>query len=284
MIHLKRDRLGIASGLTGKTRLKRELVLLRGKHSGELERLGAKFWTRKSHWKAGKSKLRADSHEKCAYCEAPTAVVAHGDVDHFRPKSVYWWLAYCYDNHLYSCQICNETYKVDNFPVPDKRLPRPAVSHKLTDAQLKALAGTLAPDPIDASAVKAFHALVSSEKADLPNPYDTDPEPYFKWLADDVLKEVEIRPRSNSPDCKRVFDAVDQYYGLNREELRRARWSLAYKHLVARKQDLDDFAGHTKWAKKHAKTAAEIKEMLADNAPFAGMARYFVRVKWKLKL
>ena len=216
-------------------------------------------------------------------CEAPTAIVAHGDVDHFRPKSIYWWLAYCYDNHLYSCQICNETYKGDNFPVAGKRLSPPSVSHKLKGYKLKTLAGSLAPDPIDATAVKAFHTLVTAERPHLPNPYDTDPEPYFKWLADDVLKEVEIRPRSNSRNRQRVFDAVDQSTDLT-ARASPGSWSLAYKHLAKRKKDLDDLAGQKKWAMKHAQAAAEIEEMLADDAPFAGMARYFVRVEWKLKL
>ena len=54
---------------------------------------------------------------KCAYCESPTDTVAHGDVEHYRPKSKYWWLAYCYDNYLYACQICNQVHKGDEFPV-----------------------------------------------------------------------------------------------------------------------------------------------------------------------
>jgi hypothetical protein len=282
MIQLTRNRQGIASGLRGKTPLARELLLLRGKHSGDLDALGSRFWKGKEHWKAGKKSLIADTHHKCAYCEAPTTMVAYGDVEHFRPKSIYWWLAYCYDNHLFSCQICNGTYKGDNFPVHGKRLSPLPVSQNLSDAKLKSLAGALAPDPVDLSAVKAFHAVLNSEMAYLPNPYETDPEPFFRWRAENVLMEVSIHP--GSKNHQRIFDAVEQFYGLNREELRRARWSLSYRHLAARKKDLDDFGGHARWKKKRVEAAAEIKEMLADAAPFAGMARSFVRTEWKLSL
>jgi len=68
-------------------------------------------------WKPAKQQLKKESAGKCAYCEAPTSVVAHGDVEHFRPKAVYWWLAYCYENYTYACQICNQTFKGDRFPV-----------------------------------------------------------------------------------------------------------------------------------------------------------------------
>ncbi|MFN0301835.1 MAG: hypothetical protein ACKVQU_15945 [Burkholderiales bacterium] len=55
-------------------------------------------------WPKAKGQLKLDSSNKCAYCEADTAAVAHGDVEHFRPKSEYWWLAYCYDYYTLSCQ------------------------------------------------------------------------------------------------------------------------------------------------------------------------------------
>ena len=71
-------------------------------------------------WKLAKTQLKKESLGKCAYCEANTEVVAHGDVEHYRPKSVYWWLAYTYDNYLYACQICNQIYKSDNFPIDRK--------------------------------------------------------------------------------------------------------------------------------------------------------------------
>ena len=284
MIQLKRIRTGIHAGLTGQKRVEHELLLLRGKCCGDLERLGSRFWRGKDHWKACKATLIADSHGKCAYCEAPTRVVAHGDVEHFRPKSVYWWLAYCYDNHLFACQICNQTHKGENFPVSGKKLSPPSVKPTLSDARLQRLAGTLAPDPGDPAAVMAFLHRHEAEQADLLDPYVTKPETFFKWTADDVLKEVEIQPRSKSQNHHRVFNAVHQFYGLNREELRRARWSLVYQHLAQRKENLRNLDARGRGVKQRAILVAGIRGMMEDSAPFAGMARYFVRKEWKLQL
>ncbi|MBT8143554.1 MAG: hypothetical protein KJO55_02575, partial [Gammaproteobacteria bacterium] len=80
-----------------------------------------------SVWKKAKPQLLLESHNKCAYCESPTAVVAFGDVEHFRPKSVYWWWAYCLDNFLASCAICNQKFKSDKFPLLGRRLRGPLV-------------------------------------------------------------------------------------------------------------------------------------------------------------
>ncbi len=72
-------------------------------------------------------KLQAD---KCCFCEARVSHVSHGDVEHFRPKGGwkesepgvlvkpgYWWLAYDFKNLFLSCQLCNQTYKKNYFPI-----------------------------------------------------------------------------------------------------------------------------------------------------------------------
>ncbi len=50
---------------------------------------------------------------KCAYCEQK---IEQTHVEHYRPKSVYYWLAYSWDNLLSCCPYCNE-YKSANFLV-----------------------------------------------------------------------------------------------------------------------------------------------------------------------
>ncbi|HWT01569.1 MAG TPA: AAA family ATPase [Pyrinomonadaceae bacterium] len=55
-------------------------------------------------------------HGKCAYCEGLVGVVAHGDLEQFRPKKLYPHLAHEWNNLLYACQICNQVYKRDQFP------------------------------------------------------------------------------------------------------------------------------------------------------------------------
>src|SRR5262249_58453194 len=47
----------------------------------------------------------------CAYCQCHLPGNDRGDVEHFRPKSTYWWLAYKFDNYLLSCSRCNRRFK-----------------------------------------------------------------------------------------------------------------------------------------------------------------------------
>lgn len=79
--------------------------------------------------------LRAQ-HGKCAFCESHIRAVSYGAVEHFRPKAGfkqheddslgrpgYYWLAYSWDNLYFACQICNERFKGNLFPLanPDRR-------------------------------------------------------------------------------------------------------------------------------------------------------------------
>jgi uncharacterized protein (TIGR02646 family) len=80
-----------------------------------------------------KAQLKKDQNNKCCFCETSDVdVVAHGDVEHFRPKGGhqqnvndqlgypgYYWLAYEWDNLFFSCQICNQRYKKNRFPLVD---------------------------------------------------------------------------------------------------------------------------------------------------------------------
>ncbi len=71
-------------------------------------------------------------HGKCAFCEAKIDANQYGDVEHFRPKgavadpatgrltrSGYWWLAYDWSNLFFVCQICNQAFKKNHFPLVD---------------------------------------------------------------------------------------------------------------------------------------------------------------------
>lgn len=83
---------------------------------------------------AVKNQLKQDQYYKCAYCEC-FFNGDYGAVEHFRPKSRYqnaagnplqlgyWWLAYDWDNLLYSCSECNTGCKRCLFPLvnPNQR-------------------------------------------------------------------------------------------------------------------------------------------------------------------
>lgn len=63
-----------------------------------------------------KPELENCHNGKCCYCETP--LDANSEVEHWRPKSKYYWLAYSWDNLLYCCSFCNKT-KLDKFPLAD---------------------------------------------------------------------------------------------------------------------------------------------------------------------
>lgn len=77
-----------------------------------------------------KKQLITDQHEKCCFCEATFLANGYGDVEHYRPKGGYkqtngdqlgkpgyYWLAYDWDNLLFSCDVCNRSHKKNFFPL-----------------------------------------------------------------------------------------------------------------------------------------------------------------------
>ena len=75
--------------------------------------------------------LRAQ-YGKCCYCESEVRSISYGDVEHYRPKGAvkqaenhpgYYWLAYDWNNLLFSCEVCNRSHKGTLFPLknPDDR-------------------------------------------------------------------------------------------------------------------------------------------------------------------
>ncbi len=77
-----------------------------------------------------KAALRKAQHDKCCFCESKVTHISYGDVEHFRPKAGarqkseaplerpgYYWLAYEWSNLFFSCQLCNQRYKENLFPL-----------------------------------------------------------------------------------------------------------------------------------------------------------------------
>jgi len=207
-------------GRTPRTRLLKMMQTARGQIArGEAIKLDFP-----SRWSVVKDQLLNETHQKCAYCESHTAVVAFGDVEHYRPKSVYWWLAYCYDNYLASCAVCNQRFKGANFEFAGTQQVMPAFDAQTLDADLEALAKTAIPDPLDAAALAVFTKAHKNEQALIVNPYLDEPDEVFGWKALDPIREVEVVPKTDTPLLRRMVDAAERIYGLNRLELRRLRY------------------------------------------------------------
>jgi uncharacterized protein (TIGR02646 family) len=222
-------------------------------------------------WKTAKAQLKKESNGKCAYCEANTEVVAHGDVEHYRPKSIYWWLAYTYDNYLYACQICNQSYKNNNFPISANKYPEPAIAANTSDDEIELLAGNISPDPIKITLNYTLQKYLEEHKAEvalLLNPYFDDPATYFAYEADDTTEEVKIIPAE--PKYSNRVKAAEDFYGINRIELKNVRYSVFTKFRAFK---LAHKALTDSNVKKEVKK--QIDDMLSDKYLFAGMNRYF---------
>ena len=224
------------------------------------------------HWRQAKDQLLEESSDKCAYCEAPTAVVAYGDVEHYRPKSKYWWLAYCYDNYLASCQLCNQKYKKAKFPHKNAAMKPPVkVRSNSTDAFLGSRKAQLSPDALSATEVAAFEAAHRVERPFIVNPYVDMPATWFAWEEDEFLRRVKLVPAQGVADAAEFVTAAEQDLGLNRVELQELRYA-EFEKFRAFKLALKDpgISAATKAAIRPV-----VQSMLADDAPFAGMLRFF---------
>ena len=82
--------------------------------------------------KSVKTALIDAQRGKCAFCESQVRHIAHGDVEHYRPKGGvrqrdgdpleqpgYFWLAYVWENLFFACQLCNQSFKQNLFPLAD---------------------------------------------------------------------------------------------------------------------------------------------------------------------
>ena len=150
-----------------------------------------------------KSRLIADQHGKCAYCETSLLPIACGDVEHYRPKTsysqvrrrpykpAYYWLAYDWKNLMAVCPACNR-HKGVWFPLMDPK------------------------------ARDIAHQNISKEDPLILNPYDDCVEEHLEYRAFHVFPKTS---KDGSEDIKgrTTIDAV----GLEREDLveeRRRAW------------------------------------------------------------
>jgi len=276
----------IPEGFYGRNRVGKQRLLLDWiRTAGSVERI---IW-KPSIWKAAKRLLKRETSGKCAYCEAPAAgrstnrsekggLVAHCDVEHFRPKCKYWWMAHNYENFVLSCEVCNQSFKGDRFPAA-KALEAPFIPGNVyTDTGLNQLAHDLAPDPLDEFARAKWQSELTREDADLANPLHEEPEKLFSYQADDVLEQVYIQPLAKKGRANSRASSTINILGLNREDLRFARWDV-YSIVLVFKHVLGD-SGISKDTLNIVRQ--QVKKMTSNTHAFAGMVRYFVCKKWKL--
>jgi len=227
-----------------------------------------------SKWNVVKDQLLLETHDKCAYCETPTSVVAYGDVEHFRPKSTYWWLAYCYDNYAASCTLCNQKYKKAAFPILKSRMRAPLVKKTTTDKWINERAGKFTPDPLNEDEGLSwadFAVAHNAERPLLPDPYLDEPTDHFIWQVSMPLEEVRLAPKPGSPLAKQMVQAVESSLGLNRKELCRLRFEVYLSYSTHR---ITAESSMVPVDIRH-KNATVVQRMIRPEGAYSAMLAYF---------
>ena len=224
-----------------------------------------------SKWGTTKEQLLIETGNKCAYCETPTAVIAYGDVEHYRPKSKYWWLAYVYDNYLASCTVCNQRFKGAKYEFAGTALPEPQVLATMSDSDLETLAADSIPDPLDEPAVTAFEAAHVAEDPLIINPYIDDPNDVFEWEALDGIGEVSVVAVAGDAASVDKVDAAERIYGINRPELKRLRYDHYHVYNLAR-MTAEEPAVPMPLRQQFADLVESMKQ---PGSAWAGMIRFF---------
>src|SRR6266404_5036100 len=83
------------TGIGGKEATRRETLFNTGQSLGDVNTEFATYW--------GNADVRGalwSMHGRsCVYCDRELPEEHRGDVEPFRPKSIYWWLAYKFENY-----------------------------------------------------------------------------------------------------------------------------------------------------------------------------------------
>ena len=268
MIRLERRRSGIHEHFRDEGRVRWTKKLLKQERDFRGGKTKKRILSRHV-WKEAKVQLFSETHGKCAYCEAQTKSVSYGDVEHYRPKSTYWWLAYCLDNFLGSCTICNNS-KGKQFPISGQKWHGPSISADTTDSEVRQLAAKITPDPKNPESVSAYTKIHHAELCLVINPYMIDPKNIFAWKVDDLLREVEIAVDS-SKGVSAEFSRTIEVVGLNRLELKQLRYTTLEHYNMLRR------CAEESTLQKETRTDVRdgMRKMTQDASQFAGMIRYF---------
>ena len=155
--------------------------LLDCSNKNEAELLEQKI-VKASCYKKANPKLNELYLDKCAYCELKYLATSWTDIEHYRPKSKYYWLAYEWSNLLPTCPKCNRL-KNDEFPLinEDKRVS----SHSEINGKL------------DKSKCKINSAELLAEQPYILNPEIDNPTDFFDLKIEDNKRGIEILGTDN---------------------------------------------------------------------------------------
>ncbi|SHH17163.1 HNH endonuclease [Flavobacterium johnsoniae] len=127
-----------------------------------------------------RKKLITIYNHKCAYCEQK---VEQYNVEHYRPKSIYYWLAFSWDNLILACPYCN-FHKGIKFELGGK-----AETLKNTDDNIKKINNLSS-------------TYDTTEKPKMVNPEISDPKGTVKFGKDGSIDSDNINFKYTIEECK----------------------------------------------------------------------------------
>ncbi len=174
-------------------------------------------------YKKSKEQLEKQFHKKCAYCE--TEYITNSDtwIEHYRPKSEYYWLAYDWSNLLPTCTKCNRS-KSAKFPLINggEKVNTPPIRN----GQLRI------------SQCKADKSPLIDEKPYILHPKIDEPKKYFDFKIDENYTGIEIIGTDNegNRDIKKQYtgkgQATIEICDLNRIDLKEDRYRKVVREVV----------------------------------------------------
>ena len=194
-----------------------------------------------------KPALRSLFHGKCAYCESNVEASGHGDIENYRPKKIYPLLTYELGNLLYTCAVCNQRYKRDQFPLEGES-PAGGAGGRYERRYLPVFD-------------------ISEERPLLLNPYFDWPAEHLSFVENDKLREVRA---TGLTERGRVSIDV---LGLNRPELLRWRYDTWARVLMI----VAALASVKLEPRLRKDMAVELQKSLDDSAVYAGAVRQLCR-------
>lgn len=192
-----------------------ELLKCAKKHEPELLK---KKKIKPSCYKKSKQKLEKQFYKKCAYCETEYLATSDTWIEHYRPKSQYYWLAYEWSNLIPTCTKCNRKKK-NYFPLinENNRVNKPPMSN-----------GTLVY-----SDCKADTSTLMNEQAFILHPKIDNPETFLDFRIDNKFTGIEITGKDIIDSCYngRGYTTIE-ICDLNRNDLKLDRYKKVVVEII----------------------------------------------------
>lgn len=201
--------------------------------------------------------LRQAQRSKCAWCER-WAEERFEDVEHYRPRHLYWWLTWTWSNLLFSCSECNRSWKRSQFPLargqrlvaeqdpPGKERPLlldPSIDDPCAHIQFRLIDERWVPLPRDGSrrghaTIEALglnrdtlHDLYSAHVRSLSDGIETIRDALNRRDGAEISRRwtvvLESRLRANAPFAALTRDVLDHHF----PKVQRERWGLTLPSL-----------------------------------------------------